>query len=227
MPSIDRPGYCDWETAWWWTSSVRYSLPKALQMSYVELCWKIHDDGGATKKDVSFLARFLMDTEDNVNTILQLPHFYDNQDGTIGHRAVDRKLDEQKERRLSGKRAVEARWEKARQRVEKKADTGRNTPRNTGGNTERSTGPNSYEGLLASKTPTSEKGKSGISAGRSASAPSSRSAGGHPVKTPVVPGARVPTVWRDNDPESEAVLSEDGKEWISTVVPSNRLPVRR
>lgn len=46
MPSIDRPGYCDWETSWWWTSSVRYEIPKALQMTYCELCWKIHDDGG-------------------------------------------------------------------------------------------------------------------------------------------------------------------------------------
>lgn len=223
MPSIDRPGYCDWETAWWWTSSVRYSLPKALQMSYVELCWKIHDDGGATKKDIPFLSRFLMDTEDNVITILQLPHFYDNQDGTIGHRAVDRKLDEQKERRLSGKRAVEARWEKARQRVEKKADTGRNTPRNTGGNTERSTGPNSYEGLPAGKTPTSEKRTGGTSASRSSLAPGGRGsgAGTRPAEAgPVHPDARFPTEYDRNDPES--VRAKDGG-WIHLPT-GDRLP---
>ncbi len=219
MANVDRPSYCDWETSWWWTSSVRYSLPKALQMTYVELCWKIHDDGGATKKDLAFLARFLMDTEDNVRTILELPHFYTNENGTLGHRSVDVKLGEQKERRNAGKRAIEARWNKENE----KKNTARNTARNTGGTTSRNTGPNRYEGGLEGvpeRPPASVGTPSPGGRGCSAPAPSGRGAGAAGVVKPVVPGARVPTVWLEDDPESFYALSEDGREWIATEKPS-------
>lgn len=223
MPSIDRPGYCDWETSWWWTSSVRYEIPKALQMTYCELCWKIHDDGGATKNDLPYLARFLMDTEDNIRRVLQLPHFYEDSDGAIRHRTVDTKLGEQQDRRLAGKRAAEARWEKAKDRAEKKGDAARNATRNAGGNAARNATPNTYEGLPAGKTPASEKRPGGTSASRTALAPGGRGAGAgtRPAESgPVHPDARFPTEYDPSDHES--VRAKDGG-WIHLPT-GDRLP---
>lgn len=222
MPSIDRPSYCDWETSWWWTSSVRYSLPKALQMTYVELCWKIHDDGGSTKKDLGFLARALLDTEDNIKTILDLPHFYHNEDGTISHRTVDLKLGDQKQRRYAGKMAAEARWAKA----EEKKNAPRSAGRNAGRNAARNAGSNTYEGGLEGvpeRPQASEKRTGGTSASRSSLAPAGRGAGAgtRPAEAgPVHPDAKFPTEYDRNDPES--VRAKDGG-WIHLPT-GDRLP---
>ncbi len=206
MPSLDRPAYIDWEGEWWWSSRLRFTLSKALQMTYCELCWRVFLDGGATRKDIPYLAKFHMDTEENIRKILALDHFYENEDGTFGHHVVDKKLEEQRGRRVrasnGGKKSGEVRREKAKR---------------TASSTASSTGIQTNAGSLASETvkSASEKRPGGTSASRTALAPGGRGAGaGAPaaVVTPPVPGARVPVVWMD--PEKSAVLSEDGEYWI-------------
>jgi hypothetical protein len=206
MPNLDRPAYCDWEIGWWFTSSVRFSLPKALQMTYCEVCWKLTQDGGATRKDVKMLASLLMDTEENVRTILALPHFYDNPDGTFSHHTVNQKLEEQKDRRMAGKKAVEARWKKVKEAAENTKHTGRNTGR--------STGTNANEGLLEGKTSglTSAKTPTGTSRDGSAGAPVGRSpATRPPAPEKPHPDARMPVQYLDGD--TEVVRATDGG-WI-------------
>ncbi len=214
MPSLDRPAYIDWEGEWWWSSRLRFTLPKALQMTYCELCWRVFLDGGATRKDIPYLASFHMDTEENIRKILALDHFYDNQDGTFGHHVVDKKLEEQRGRRVrasnGGKKSGEVRREKAQR---------------TASSTASSTGIQTNAGSLASETVkgTSEKRPGGTSASRSALAPGGRGAGAgtRPAESgPVHPDARFPTEYDPSDHES--VRAKDGG-WIHLPT-GDRLP---
>ena len=219
MPNLDRPAYCDWEIGWWFLSETRDALPRELRIVYCEIIWKLYESGGSIAANHGFLARLTSSTEDEIRTVLALPKFYERPDKTIGHTVVDRKLEEQIDRRLgahkAGKASAEARARLADQKDRATArSTGRSTARSTDGGTGGATNACMPAGMHRS-THASEKRPGGTSASRTAPAPGGRGAGaGTPaaVVTPPVPGARVPVVWMD--PEKSAVLSEDGEYWI-------------
>lgn len=218
MPSLDRPAYIDWEGEWWWSSRVRFTLPKALQMTYCELCWRVFLDGGSTRKDIPYLAKFHMDTEENICTILAIDHFYDNGDGTFSHHVVDKKLEEQRGRRTRASRGGVA-------KAQNRASAGSTATSSTSSTAGSAAGGRRNAGSLASETVkgTSEKRTGGTSASRSSLAPAGRGAGAgtRPAEAgPVHPDAKFPTEYDRNDPES--VRAKDGG-WIHLPT-GDRLP---
>lgn len=219
MPSLDRPAYIDWEGEWWWSSRLRFTLPKALQMTYCELCWRVFLDGGATRKDVPYLAKFHMDTEENIVRILALDHFYDNSDGTFGHHVVDKKLEEQRGRRTRASRGGIA-------KAKNRASTGSTATSTTGSTAGSATGGRRNAGSLASETVkrTSDPTPSPGGRGRSAPSPGGRGAARPPAPaTPVHPDAKFPTEYDPSDHES--VRAKDGG-WIHLPT-GDRLPPPR
>mgnify|MGYP001013425734 CR=1 FL=1 len=230
MPNLDRPAYCDWEIGWWFLSETRDALPRDLRIVYCEIIWKLYESGGSIARNVPFLARLTASTVEEVETVLALNKFYTRADGTLGHVVVDRKLEEQIDRRLgahkAGKASAEARARMAEQKDRATArSTGRSTGRSTAGGTGGATNACMPEGMHRS-TPTSEKRPSGTSASRSALAPVGRGAGAGTrtaASGPVHPDAKFPTEYDPSDHES--VRAKDGG-WIHLPT-GDRLPPPR
>ena len=230
MPNLDRPAYCDWEIGWWFLSETRDALPRELRIVYCEIIWKLYESGGSIAANHGFLARLTSSTEDEIRIVLALPKFYERPDKTIGHTVVDRKLEEQIDRRLgahkAGKASAEARARLADQKDRATArSTGRSTARSTDGGTGGATNACMPAGMHRS-TPTSEKRPGGTSASRTALAPGGRGAGAGTRTAepgPVHPDARFPTEYDPSDHES--VRAKDGG-WIHLPT-GDRLPPPR
>lgn len=228
MPNLDRPAYCDWEIGWWFLSETRDALPRDLRIVYCEIIWKLYESGGSIARNVPFLARLTSSTPEEIETVLAQSKFYERPDRTIGHIVVDRKLEEQIDRRLgahkAGKASAEARARMADQKDRATArSTGRSTARSTDGGTGGATNACKLASASEQVKGTSEKRTSGTSASRSSLAPGGRGAGAgtRPAEAgPVHPDAKFPTEYDRNDPES--VRAKDGG-WIHLPT-GDRLP---